>query len=274
MNDVVLMSNTSKGHEWSASARVERPFARGASFSASYLLERSTSVNDGVSLASANTWGMTYAGYNVNNPPPATSIYQVGQRITVATIVPVPMFGRVRSDISFYFNSQNGQPYVLVMNGDVNGDGRANNDIAFVPSSSNHVVVTGGTWAQMDAYLAADPSSQNNRGLIPSRNAGTSPWTHTLDLRYAVELPATSRARAQVTLNVVNLLNLLNARWGWVSYPALNGPTTLIYGGIDPATGKFIYRLNTITSPSFTGTFTRDDLRSRWRAQLGLRVTF
>ena len=40
------------------------------------------------------------------------------------------------------------------------------------------------------------------------------------------------------------------------------------------ATGKEILNLSTISSPSFLGTFSRDDLRSRWNAQWGLRVRF
>jgi hypothetical protein len=136
------------------------------------------------------------------------------------------------------------------------------------------VVVTSGTWAQLDAYLADDPSTRDYRGRIPPRNSGKSPWTNTLDLRYAVTVPTRGRAHAELTLDIANVLNLLNQRWGWVFSPAFNGPNTIGYGGIDTATGKPIYSLSTITSSTFAGTFTRDDLRSRWRAQWGLRLRF
>jgi hypothetical protein len=175
---------------------------------------------------------------------------------------------------SRFISTVRGQPYALVFNGDANGDSRSINDIIFVPASPDQVIVTGGTWAQLDAYLAADPSTRDYRGSIRPRNAGKSPWTNTLDLRYAVTVPTGGRTHAELTLNIVNVLNLLNSNWGWVFYPALNGPTTIGYGGIDTNTRKPIYSLNTITSNTFAGTFTRDDLRSRWRAQWGLRLRF
>jgi hypothetical protein len=89
-----------------------------------------------------------------------------------------------------------------------------------------------------------------------------------------VTVPTGGRAHAELTLDIANVLNLLNQRWGWVFYPAFNGPITIGYGGIDKATGKPIYSLSTITSSTFAGTFTRDDVRSRWRAQWGLRLRF
>ena len=72
----------------------------------------------------------------------------------------------------------------------------------------------------------------------------------------------------------LNLLNLFNKNWGWSVYPNLNSPITIGYGGINAATGKETLNLSTITSPNFQGTFTRDDLRSRWQAQFGARIRF
>ena len=57
-------------------------------------------------------------------------------------------------------------------------------------------------------------------------------------------------------------------------HPNLNSPITIGYGGINAATGKETFNLSTITSPTFQGTFNRDDLRSRWQAQFWARVRF
>jgi hypothetical protein len=75
-------------------------------------------------------------------------------------------------------------------------------------------------------------------------------------------------------MDVVNVLNLLNKRWGAVFYPSVNGPMTIRVDGIDKATGREMLNLSTITSATFAGTLNRDDLRSRWQAQWGVRVRF
>ena len=238
LNDVVLLSNTSIGHHWSTGLTVARPFARGFSLSASYLRDRTTSVSDTPVGVCAFDLGSLPIGYDVNNPPAATSNFEVGDRVTVTAVVPTPLFGGAHGALSLYFNGQSGQPYVVAFNGDANGDGRNINDIIFVPASPDQVVVTGGTWAQLDAYLDADPSTRDHRGSIPPRNSGKSPWTNTLDLRYAVTVPTLGRTHVELTLYIANVLNLLNSNWGWVVYPAFNGPNTIGYGGIEAATRK------------------------------------
>jgi hypothetical protein len=172
LNDVILTLNTSKGDQWSARVTIERPFAHGFSLSASYLHDRTTSVNDGLSGIAANNWGAP-TGYDVNNTPVATSIYEVGHRVTVTAVVPTPLFWGARGALSVYFNGQSGQPYAQVFNGDANGDGRNANDIIFVPASPDQVIVTGGTWAQLDAYLAADPSTATTAAAFRRATPGS-----------------------------------------------------------------------------------------------------
>ena len=104
-------------------------------------------------------------------------------------------------------------------------------------------------------------------------NSGFAPWSNQLDFRYAVNLPTGSRAKVELTADIVNLLNLFNKDWGWQYWPPFPAGGTLIgYGAI--ANGKETFNLNTITSQTFQGTFDRSDLRSRWQAQFGARVRF
>ena len=135
LNDVVLLSNTSKGSNWTTSFKVERPFANGFYASGSYLYNRATSINDGGSSQARSNWAFgSYVNYDVNNPPLARSNYETGHRVTLTASIPIPFTSSVRSTASFYYNGQNGQPY-KVFNGDAN-DGVTTNDVAFVPASA------------------------------------------------------------------------------------------------------------------------------------------
>src|SRR6185369_7792152 len=42
--------------------------------------------------------------------------------------------GPISHNFGLYYVAQSGQPYSLIMGGDVNGDGSANNDLLFIPS--------------------------------------------------------------------------------------------------------------------------------------------
>jgi hypothetical protein len=72
-------------------------------------------------------------------------------------------------------------------------------------------------------------------------------------------------------------MNVFNNEWGWhyfPKFPSTSGNGLIGYGGIDPATGKERLNLSTIASPTFQGTFDRDDKLSRAQAQFGARVRF
>jgi hypothetical protein len=276
INDAVLLTNTHQGDSETVVFKVERPFRNGFMASASYLYNRARSVSDGGAFVALSTWRDQYVTQDANNPTLATSNYQTGNRVNLTGSVPIPLPKGLTSTASFFYNGQTGQPYSLVFNGDANGDTTTFNDIAFIPSSASQVVVTNGTYAQLDAYLSSDPAAKNNRGVVPNRNTGTSPWTNDLDFRYAVNVSAGKRAKVEVTFDILNMLNLLNKNWGWVYFPNFYSPQTLgtVSGEVDKATGLPVINVATIASPNFLGTFTRDDLRSRWSAQWGLRLRF
>jgi len=274
INDAVLLTNTHQGDSETIVFKVERPFRKGFLASGSYLYNRARSVSDGGAFVALSSWRDQYITQDANNPTLAPSNYQTGSRVVLTASVPVPLPMGLSSTASFFYNGQSGQQYSLVFNGDANGDTTTFNDIAFIPSDPSQVVLKNGTWDQLDAYLSGDPAAKNVRGTVPNRNAGTSPWSNRLDFHYAVNVPAGKHTKAEATFDILNMLNLMNKNWGWVFFPNFNSPTTLRYGGIDAATCKEIIDLSTITSTSFAGTSTRDDLRSRWSAQWGLRLRF
>lgn len=280
LNDVVLLTNSNKGTSWLTSFKIERPFRNGFYFSASYLYGESKSVNDGTSSVARSNWAGVMT-INPNDPALTLSNYSPGHRVNFAFTANVPLFGGLRSTASLFYNGQNGRPYSLGFNGsDPNGDGvsgNSANDLLYIPIGANDpiVTVTNGTWDQLMTYLNGIELTEGMGGKILSRNMGRAPWQNQMDFRYAVTIPTGGKTRAEVTLDVFNFLNLLNKDWGWQYWAEFPGMSRKIrYAGIDAATGKMRYDLSTITSSSFTGTFDRDDLKSRWQGQLGLRFRF
>jgi hypothetical protein len=273
LNDVMFLTNSDQGSSWTLSFKVDRPFRNGVFVSGAYSYNDATSVNDGTSSVARSNWTTNPIGLDANHPPLTRSNYAAGNRINISGTVPID-FGRgFTSSASLYYNGQNGRPYAILFNGDANSDSITSNDLIFVPASADQVNVTNGTWEQLDAFLSSDPATRDHRGEIVPRNAARAPWSNQLDFRYALNVPTGSRAKVELTADVINLLNLLNKDWGWQYWPPFPSGRTLIgYGGV--SNGKYTYNLNTLTSQSFTGVFDRSDLRSRWQAQFGARIRF
>jgi hypothetical protein len=272
LSDVIFLTNTTQGYSWTVSAKVERPFRNNLFFSASYLYGRAKSIMDGTSDQAASNWGNVYVSGDPNNAPLSESRFSPGHRINLAFSYNWPFSRRANLMLSAFYNGQSGRPYTFLYNGDANGDNRTLNDLIFVPSGPDQVLVTNGTWAQLDAYINADPGLSRYRGQIIPRNAVFGPWINQLDLSAILGLPFAGSRKVEIRADILNFLNMLNRDWGVIDFAAFNDLVPFSFK-VDAASGKYVYDLTTINSPTYVK-FNRDDLRSRWQAQLSFRVRF
>jgi hypothetical protein len=87
-----------------------------------------------------------------------------------------------------------------------------------------------------------------------------------------VTLPI-SVVQVQLTFDVLNLINLINNNAGLLRYVSFQTYTALNYSGIDSATGKPIYTVNS-GALAEGRQYSTQDLRSRYQLKLGGRVSF
>ncbi|MDA1306518.1 MAG: carboxypeptidase regulatory-like domain-containing protein [Acidobacteria bacterium] len=268
-SDVIFLTNSSEGYSWSGVAELRRPFSNGWYFSSSYLYGRSKSIMDGTSSQAASNWGNTLIRTNPNEPELATSVYDPGHRVTFSMSKEIPLFGGATATTSLYYSGQSGRPYTLRFFNDVNGDGRSS-DLLYIPASASEIPFTGGTHQNLINYLQNSGCLTDFIGQIIPRNVCRAPWSNTLDFRLNVALPF-QRVKAEVTLDVLNVFNLLNSGWGQQEYATFNSVapvTATLSNGVITA-----YNVSFLTGSSFRP-FNRDDLRSRWQMQLGGRLRF
>jgi hypothetical protein len=272
LSDVVFLTNTDEGSQWSVNLKLERPFRNGLYYMGSYIYGRAKSVNDGTSSQALSNWRFVYVPGDINNAPVAYSNFDVRHRVSAAVSYEWKVASRLGTLFSLYYNGQSGRPYSTLFNSDVNADGTFGNDLFFVPRDVNDVVVRGGTPQQLEDFIAGDDGLDSHRGQIVPRNSSRLPWTNTLDFRASANVPF-GRRSVEFTMDVLNLLNLIDSEKGKVEFLANQSTAPIRLDGIDAASGKPIYNIATITAPTFTR-FIVDDLRSRWQAQFGIRVRF
>jgi hypothetical protein len=273
LSDVIFLTNTDEGRQWSTAFKLERPWRNRFFGSASYVHNRSYSINDGRSSQAASNWGFLYVPGDPNNPPLAVSDFDVRHRINIGGSYDV-RFGRMSATVSMFYNGQSGRPYALAFFQDVNGDTRTSNDLLYIPNSASEVVTRFGTGDQLMAWLQDDPCAMDFAGRIQPRNTCRMPWTNQMDVRLAVGVPFAGTREVEFTMDFFNFLNIFNNEWGRVRFASNNANTDVRYDGIDAATGKMIYNISRFTASSYQGRFLTDDVRSRWQAQFGLRLKF
>ena len=270
LSDVIFLTNSGEGHSWSTVFEVRRPWRNKWYAQGSYLFGRSESIMDGTSSQAASNWGNVYVPGDPNNAPLAPSVYDPGHRINLSGAYEFPVVKGVTITASMFYAGQSGRPYTLSYFGDVNGDGRTGNDLLYIPASASEVAFTGGTYQDLLNFVQADECLAQFVGKIITRNACRAPWSNQLDFRLNFGLPF-QRVKAEITMDVLNLINLFSSDSGLQQYATFNQ--------IQPVTPRLTngqvttYDIAFMTNPSFTK-FQRDDLRSRWQMQLGGRIRF
>lgn len=283
-----LITNTSKGESTNIAVKLEKPVSGGFWGYVAYVYGDSEVVNEGSSSRAVSNWQFNEA-VNPNNPEASRSDFEVSDRYTASLSY---RFNRNRAwatTVSGFYNLQAGRPFSYITASDfnidcdgdgdldrgqtINCDGFSGNDLFYVPASQDDVVITRGTWAQLDEFISSNECLNDNRGRIAPRNCGNAPWNHTLDLHIDQQIPLRG-TNFSVTLDIVNLANLIDEDSGLLRYVNFGAVTPVEYQGMTDD-GKPIYELfRVVTDPEKNSIFETHNVRSRWRGKLGVRWSF
>jgi hypothetical protein len=270
-SDVILLTNTDQGNAWNLATKLDRRFRNRWMASGSYMYGRSETVNDGGSSQARSNWINTYSPGNINAVPLATSNFDPAHRLTISGSYQFD-FRRAQLMASVYYNGQSGRPYAYAYNTDVNGDGGTGNDLLYIPRPGEFTF-TNGTYDDLINFINAGDCNDAGTavGAIVERNTCRGPWTNSMDFRLAVDVPI-SRVQTQITFDLQNLINLFSSDSGLVEYATFN-ELQPIAATFNAATNTYTYSVNNVARPGGVR-FSRDDLRSRWQGQIGVRVRF
>ncbi len=288
---IMLGQNTSKGYTYNITAQLEKRFKNGITTSLAYTYGQAYAVNDGSSSQNSSQWryventgGRNYIGLS-------RSDFDMGSRIVGLLSYKLPYAAdKLSTTLSLFYNGQSGSPFSYTYSGRMHNDDSAfDNDLIYVPANQTDIelldildsngdveVSAQDQWEMLDAFIAGDDYLSTRRGQYAERNGARLPFTSVLDLRIAQDFGlklGNDWQRFQVTLDVLNLGNLLNKNWG-ASYFVGNDLFALIdYEGYDedPVSGAKTPQF-TFETPNNVSNVS--GLSSRWRMQLGLRYMF
>jgi hypothetical protein len=292
IGNAYFLTNTSEGNEQTESIQLNKNF-RNLTLSASYAHQNAESAGEGNSSTASSNWqfGFITRG-DINTPEISTSSFQVKHRYNIASTYNLAT-GPFSHSFGLYYVAQSGQPYSLIMGGDVNGDGSANNDLLFIPadvilcpSTSNGApnataacrTSAGATQTALDAGLFSTFLSsvglKPGSNAAPKRNSLSQPWTRRLDFHYEIGLPPFHTVRALIQADVLNLLNMFDSDSGVQRFVVNNTYMPVTYSGQDPTSGKPVYRETAAGRLTPGNQYSTANLASRWQGRLGLRINF
>ncbi len=281
-----VIDNSSEGWNYNVTAQLRKSFESGLNTSLSYSYLQARNLVKSTEIASV-LWAETPQQGDPNRPRLSFSEFGQRHRVVGAATYTKGWSERFATHFGLFFEvaegntflGAGGNRYSYTYAGDVNGDGAAVNDLIYIPNDATDAseILFASNQAQQgaafNAFIDQDPYLSENRGKIAERFGGVNPWYSNIDLRIMQDVAFQAggrRHRLQVSLDILNVANLLSSDWGVrkVANPSATSPLTLV--GFDGTSGEPIFNF---TGPSET--FIDDaGLFSRWQAQLGLRYIF
>ncbi|OQP49690.1 TonB-dependent receptor [Niastella populi] len=279
-------TNTSVGYQFNTTFQAQQFFAGGfyAMVGYNYLIAKDASSIS--AEISSDAFDRNPILNNANAAVLSRSLYGNTHRIVAAFTKKFSYDEHFATTVSLFGSWNSGNRFAYVYGGDINNDGTGTNDLLYVPTDAeintmqfaplidvNGNVQNAAAQRQgLRNFIANDKYLSKRRGEFTEKYAGENPWVSQVDLRILQDFifPVGKRTNTvQLSLDFVNLGNLLNSNWGVVKYATTSGylqPLSVSYNNNNP-----VYQFD----PSLTSTFIASpDLQSRWQMQIGLRYIF
>lgn len=169
------------------------------------------------------------------------------------------------------FSGISGTRYSFIVNGNVNGDFVATNDLAYVYDPKGEATPQylkdgiNAILANPNVENSAKDYIRKNFGQIAERNGGVNPFYGVFDLRLSKKIKTFKNQYLELSADMFNVLNSLNKEWG-VNH---NVTSTNLYTikGFDPATNTYKYAVNTNAGVSALS-------GNPYQVQIGVRYGF
>lgn len=290
-NGVYVIDNSSEGYNYSASFQLRKAFEFGLNSFFSYTFLEAKNLMKSTEIASV-LWAENPVKGDPNKPQLSYSEFGYRHRFVLGGsyrqewsenwATSFGLFVEVAEGNSFL--GAGGNRYSFIYAGDVNGDGSATNDLIYIPKDRNDIVLVdyvdanGNTvtadqqWTALNNFIEQDNYLSSHRGSIADRFGDINPWFSNIDFRllqdFAIYLSGTKHT-LQLSIDILNLANLLNNSWGVRQVANSKATSPLELKGFNEG-GAPEFSFNMVDK-----TFTDDPgIRSRWQMQIGLRYIF
>ena len=309
-SNVYYLTNTKEGYRYNLTAqlskttsniRVGNSASLNFNWSVAYTYGYSRDVSNGI----RNSWS---SNYEVNpaivpgNPQLSYSNFDLRHRIVAFTGFGLKWNETNTTSLSFVYSAQSGSPYSLVYQS-APFSNSSNASLPYIPKDQSDINLrdvkdgngnvtysAAAQWADLDKFISGDKYLKTRRGQYAERNALHTPWNQTLDMKLIHEFHFKGKNKQHglaISLDVFNVLNLLNNSWGHINFVTnINNYTVNFLKFVNdnssdagkkpgsPASGytpTFQYQKPSTSNGQY---YTVDPINSRWQGQFGIKYTF
>lgn len=278
--NVFLLTNAQKNADYySLTGQLSKSFDNGFYAMAAYTLSQARDLDASGGSQAISLWPVTVAS-DRNNPDLGFAAFDQPNR-AIGNL----SYTTNNTTIGVFYEGGNAGRFSYTYSGSF---GDNSNRLMYIPNNASELtfqefeldgeLITADRQAELlDAYIDQDAALSGNRGSVAARNSGLRPWLHRFDLRLLQDVTFTKmgKNRLQLSLDFINVGNLINSNWG---VPMVENQDNLLNLREITEAGVPVYRLNTIPGsnefPTTTFRNTSNVLGNVWMLQAGVRYIF
>lgn len=276
-----MLSNTSKGWGAIGNITLNAQPVEDLNLMASYTYTESKEISGmpGSNAGSAYTGLIQVDGPHL--PALQRSQYVVPSRVIASASYRLPWsndFLKSSTFVSLFYSGYSPYGNSYIYTNDMNGDG-IGADLIYIPSGRGDINFV--SQEDEDAFfnfMEQDRYLKNNKGKYAEAYAARAPWVHKFDLRLLREYYfniGESTNTLQISLDFINVGNLINSQWGVRKTNNIsNNSAILTYEGVNDNNEP------TFSFPTVSGDYpTRSydynyNFNETWQLQVGVRYKF
>ena len=303
-SNIYFLSNTTQGYRYNITGSLSKTtndiklgskFLLDMNWSLAYTYGKSKDISNGI----RNSWESNFnlnPAISPNNPQLGYSNFDLRHRI-VATIGTNFHWSKTNTtSLNFFYSGQTGSPYTLVYQS-APGSGGSNAALPYIPKDQTDIRLANYTlngtlytaaqqWSDLNSFIDGDKYLKTRRGQYAERNGIRTPWNNEIDMKLMHEFKfgRKNHQSIQVSLDIFNMLNLLNNSWGHVNFVTnVNQYDVNFLKYATDANGKaagapstgYLPTYNFVKPAGVSGHYyTLDPINSRWQGQFGIKYNF
>lgn len=272
-----VFTNVKEGYTFNATFQITKNWKDGSMFQIGYnFLDAKDAASIDAEISSdaydRNPANIT----NSNVPELAPSLYGNRHRFVGAASKRF-RYGNFGTTISIFSEYAQGGRFSYTYSGDINNDGSPLNDLIYIPTNGeiDQMNFSGDAAAQADQraklkeYIRKDDYLSKRRGQYAEKYGVLSPWYSRWDMRILQDYYLPNKNTIQVSVDILNVGNLINSDWGIRQFATYTGLAQPIAVSVENSVPTYTFDTDQ------TNTFFNDfGLSSRWQLQVGLRYIF
>ncbi len=243
VSSAMLFTNTRKGYAAQFTAQLTKNFSNGFAGMVAYTYSDVKDVTANPGSTAYSVWTANTAVGSLNDEVLSYSNFSIPHRVVASLSYKISYARNFASTFSIFYQGAHNGRISYTYADDLNGDG-AKADLLYIPNNPGEITFTDiyrddnkvyyGAFPGADGqvlianaadqskaffdYINADPYLSARKGQYVERFGGLQKWVNRIDFKFIQDIYSNfgtnNRFGLQLTLDILNVANLLNPAWG------------------------------------------------------------